>query len=475
MSSESSLSRRDLLGRAAAAGLLAGPASGLLAACATSGGDDDKSSAKQGEKTKDNPLGVPTDAALDVVIFKGGFGDDYAKFDEQLYKKKYPKASIKHSGIQQIQQELQPRFVGGNPPDVIDNSGAQQMDTAALVSDKQVMDLADLLDAPSIDDPDTKIRDTLLPGTVEVGSYGDKMYVLNYAYTVYGLWYSKSLMDKHGWEYPQTWDAMLSLCADIKKAKIAPWTYQGKFPVYMNWPILMMAAKNGGADILKAIDNLEPNAWKHPAIKAAAEAFYELAAKGYIMPGTAGLTHIESQTAWTQSKAVFITCGSWLENEAKPTTPANFQMTCAPVPSLGSDDKIPFAGLRATAGEPFIVPSKGKNPYGGMEFLRVMLSKQASANFAKTVSSLTCLRDGTEGVTLTPGLASAKQAVDAAGPNAFNWLYEGWYKKLSKEMVAVATGELMTKKITPDEWVKRCQDGADQIAKDDTIKKFKRS
>ena len=58
---------------------------------------------------------MAADAPLDVVIFKGGYGDDYAKFHEELYKKKFSGAQIKHAGITDIRQQLQPRFNSGNP------------------------------------------------------------------------------------------------------------------------------------------------------------------------------------------------------------------------------------------------------------------------------------------------------------------------------------------------------------------------
>src|SRR5439155_22158688 len=71
--SPSDLSRRTLLRRAAAAGLLAVPATGLLGACATGGGGD-SNTGSGGPKTAANPLGVKEDAALEVVIFEGGYG-----------------------------------------------------------------------------------------------------------------------------------------------------------------------------------------------------------------------------------------------------------------------------------------------------------------------------------------------------------------------------------------------------------------
>ncbi len=466
----SDLNRRQVLQRTAAVGALSLPAAGLLSACATSG-DDSKSA--QGKKSSSNPLGVKEDAPLEVVIFNGGFGDQYAKDAEGVYTKHYPKAKVKHSATQQISQTLQPRFVGGNPPDVIDNSGAQELNTADLTSKGQLTELDALLDAASVDDPSKKVRDTLIAGTIEQGTFGGKVTALNYAFTVYGVWFSQSLMDKHHWEYPKTWDGMISLCAEIKKAGIAPWTYAGKFPYYAHFALYPFIAKIGGADVLKSIDNLEPNAWKDPAVKTAVEAYGELAAKGYIMKGSEGLTHIESQTAWTQGKAAFIPNGSWVENEAKKTTPANFNLHVAPPSGIGSSDKMPFETVWAAAGEPFIVPKQAKNALGGMEFLRTMLGKQSAQNFAKLVSSLTCVQGATDGMKLPPGLSSASAVLKAAGTNVVVPKLSAWYPDLEKTRIGQATGLLLSGRIKAAEWISRVQAAADKVAKDSSIKKFK--
>ena len=61
-----------------------------------------------GETSAENPFGVQADDPLDVVIFKGGYGDEYAKFHEELYKKKFSGAEIKHKAITDIRQQMQP-------------------------------------------------------------------------------------------------------------------------------------------------------------------------------------------------------------------------------------------------------------------------------------------------------------------------------------------------------------------------------
>ncbi|KAF4405245.1 MULTISPECIES: N-acetylglucosamine/diacetylchitobiose ABC transporter substrate-binding protein [Streptomyces] len=474
MGTTSEYGRRDVIKRAAAIGLIAVPTMSTLAACASGdGGGDNK--VEKGEKSAENPLGVNASAPLDVVIFDGGFGEKYAKDAQALYKKKFPDATIKHAATQKIQSVLQPRFNGGTPPDLIDNSGAEQMDMGVLVGKKQLTDLTPLLDAPSIDDPDKKVRDTLRPGVVEMGQFdGDPVWILYYAYTVYGVWYSQTALDKLDAEYPETWDDMLAVCEKAKKQGIAGWTYAGKHPYYLPFSLYPFIAKIGGKEVLDSIDNLEPNAWKHPAVKAAFEAYYELFRKGYILKGTPGMDHIQSQTAWNQGKALFIPNGSWVENEAKKTTPDDFEMRVSAPSGLDSSDKLPFGTLWASGGEPFIVPAKAKNPDGGMEQLRIMLSEQSSKNFTQQVSSLTSFDGGTDGLTLPPGLTSAVAALDKAGDNIVNPRIQDWYVALQKEKIGGGgIGEMMAGRLTPAEAIKKIQGYADAAAKDDSIKHYK--
>ncbi|MEV6305633.1 N-acetylglucosamine/diacetylchitobiose ABC transporter substrate-binding protein [Actinoplanes sp. NPDC051861] len=461
------MSRRGLL--QGAAGTVA---AGALAGCAM-GGDESTDDAK-GETSAENPLGVKEDAPLEVVIFNGGFGEEYAKAHEAMYSERYPKAEIKHSATQQIAETLQPRFVAGDPPDVVNNSGGSQIDFNGLVSQGALTDLGQLLDAPSLDDPARKVRDTLLPGIVDVGSYDGRFLSLNYAYSAYGIWYSRKLFDSKGWAYPKTWDDMIALCKTIKAAGIAPWTYPGKHARYMSWPILAAAGKAGGIEVIKAIDNLEPNAWKHESVRAAAEAYYQLAVDGFLQPGAEGMDHVQSQTEWCRGKAAFVSCGSWLENEQKAVIPPDFQMVVAPTPRLSNSDTMPFEAFRGTGSEPFIVPAKGKNVRGGLEYLRVMLSQKGASDFTRKVSSLTCVQGSSDGITLGPGLTSVTELIKASSGTAFTWLYSSYYRKLERERVDAATASLLAKRINAAQWCDEVQKSADEFAKDPAVKKYER-
>ena len=466
------ISRRGLVHGAAGLGVLAGTSG--LAGCALGGGEDDPDAAK-GDTSSANPLGVKPDAPLEVVIFNGGFGEEYAQAHQAMYRERYPRAEIRHSATQQIAETLQPRFVAGEPPDVVNNSGGSQIDFNGLVSQGALSDLGALLDAPSLDDPKVTVRQTLRPGIVEAGSYDGRFLALNYAYTAYGVWYSEKLFAARGWQYPRTWDAMIALCRRIKAAGIAPWTYQGKHARYLSWLILASAAKLGGVEVLKAIDNLEPGAWRHDAVRTAADAYSQLAVDGFLQPGAAGMDHIQAQTEWSRGRAAFISCGSWLENEQKAVTPPDFRIAVAPTPSLTTGDKLPFEAFRGTGSEPFVVPAKARNQRGGLEYLRVMLSRRAATDFTGKVSSLTCVAGAGTGTGRSPGLSSVTAMVDAAGANTFTWLYSSYYRKLERTLVDAACADLFAQRITAAQWTVRCQQAADAIARDSSIKKYKRA
>ncbi|WP_151480289.1 N-acetylglucosamine/diacetylchitobiose ABC transporter substrate-binding protein [Streptomyces albicerus] len=468
------IGRRDLIKRSAALGLISVPTMSFLSACASGdSGSDEK--VDKGKKTKENPLAVNETASLEIVIFDGGFGTKYAEDAKAVYEKKFPDAKVKFSSTQKIQSVLQPRFNQGTPPDLIDNSGAEQMDMGVLVGKKQLADLTPLLDAPSVDDPSKKVRDTLRPGIVEMGQFdGDPVWIMYYAYTVYGVWYSQKALDSLDATYPETWDDMLAVCAKAKKKGMAGWTYAGKHPYYIPFSLYPMIAKVGGREVLDAIDNLEPNAWKHPAVKTCFEAYYELFKKGYILKGTPGLDHIQSQTAWTEGKALFIPNGSWVENEAAKTMPKDFNLAVSAPTGIDSSDKMPFGTIWASGGEPFIVPAKAKNTDGGMEQLRIMLSEDSSKNFTSSVKSLTAFNGGTDGIELTPGLKSGVAALEKAGDNVVNPRIQDWYVALQKEKIGVGgLGEMMAGRLTPAEAVKKIQAYADDAAKDDTIQHYK--
>jgi N-acetylglucosamine transport system substrate-binding protein len=471
----SELDRRTLLRRAAAVGLLATPAVGMLSACVGSS-DDNTSKQSTGTKSADNPLGIDPKKGVEIVIFNGGLGTKYSTdVDTPLFNKKWPDAKITFASQVEISTVIQPRLNAGSPPDMINNSGSKLMDMGAIVTAGQAADLTDLFDAPSWDTPGKKVSETLVPGAIDQGKYNGKPYAMNYSSTIYGLWYNAKLFQKKGWKLPTTWAEFTALCDTIKAAGLTPFGYAGaNASYYMVRAILTSAAKIGTEQVLKDIDNLKAGAWQNDAIKKAAEAWGQIGAK-YTNKAFLGLRHTEVQLQQDNDKVAFYPCGSWLENEQSKDTPATFEYAVTPIPSVTTSDQLPATAINAAAGEIYFAAAKGKNPQGGKEYLRAMLAKEAAVEFTKLTKSLTVVAGAADGLDLSPGLKSADTMLKAAGKDAFiGYLFDGWYKKLDDESRAAAN-ELMFQGGTAQKFCDRMQAAADALASDSSVTKFPRS
>ncbi|MCA9836646.1 MAG: N-acetylglucosamine/diacetylchitobiose ABC transporter substrate-binding protein [Trueperaceae bacterium] len=459
------LSRRQFLKLAAAAG--AGASLGRFA--------PGLAYAQTGIQVADgalNPFNI-ANVQAEGVFFSGGFGHEYIQYAADIFAQIHEGSTMSVEGIQRVGERLRPRIIAGDPPDVIDNSGAGNLDTAALVAEGELLDLAPLMSAPALDTPGKTFAETLFPGSQADGVFDGVQRYVNIAYTVFGIWHSKTLFEEKGWTYPTTWDEMLALSDNIKAAGIAPWTYQGKYPQYMQFGVLEpMVEKIGGPDVWKAVDNLEDGAWSHPAILTSLNNMKALYDNGYIMDGTEGLTHTESQAEWLQQKAAFLPCGTWLENEMRSITPEGFDMVIEAVPA---DDAAKLHSVIASAGEPFMVFANGKNPEAGMEFLRCLLSKESAKWFAQNVGSIMPVVGGAEGVELSSAMTSALSVVEQAGNDILSRpSYTTWYSDLNEE-AKLSMGALLTGRATAEEFVERVQEVADDVKNDPDIPKYERS
>jgi N-acetylglucosamine transport system substrate-binding protein len=468
------IDRRTMLQRAGLTALIAGPGISMLGACATSGsGSSTKSTAKANTADPKNPFGVKPGAPLDVVIFKGGFSDEYAtQVHEPQYVTAFPGAKIKHEGVVAIGKTLQPRFTGGTDvPDVVDNSGTDLMDQNALVSAGQMQDLTSFWAAPSVDDPTKTVKDIVLAGSEEYGLIQGKPYIMPYAASTFGLWYNSKLFQQKGWTAPKTFDEFTALCDKIKAAGITPFGYAGKnAPYYMYWMIMISAAKIGGNQVLLDIDNLKDGAWTVDAVKQAAAAWAAIGQK-YSDKAFLGLIHTEVQTRQNQDKVAFYPSGDWLENEQKKSTPASFNYSLTPTPSVTSADKLPFEAVRVSPGENFFVSAKGANPAGGQEYLRQMLSKAGAQGFYKKAGAMTIVKGALEGLSLSPGATSVVAVQKAAGSNIVTYnQFESWYKELETEL-RNQTNLLMYGGGSADAFCANMQKAADKTKSDSSITK----
>nr|WP_202892642.1 N-acetylglucosamine/diacetylchitobiose ABC transporter substrate-binding protein [Kribbella shirazensis] len=415
----------------------------------------------------ENPFTVDGNAPVDLVI-----GEEYGGFAAAAYRKKYAAAVITPKVSARLSEEMLPRFATGTPPDVVLNTGDDTLELGRLVKENQLADLQQLLDAPSWDNQATKVQDQLLPGLLDVGRYDGTQRTVNYVATVYGIWYSASLFQRNGWEVPRSWPDLLALGTDMKAAGLGPFIYAGTHPYYLLELVLTLAAKTGGPDVMKRIDNLEDGAWKDENVTKAITAVGELTKRGLLAPGTAQYDHVGSQKRFLASKAGMLPCGNWLENEMKGQVRDEFALSLFAVPPLDASPAL-ASGLHVAATAPFLVPEKAKNKAGGLEYLRALLTKDVAAQVSSESNQLTIVRGAADGLELGTALRSARDLLTAAGDQLITWYFDTWYPAFANA-AAEATGQFMAGGLQQSEWTARIQAAADQLKQDSAVTKYHR-
>jgi N-acetylglucosamine transport system substrate-binding protein len=370
---------------------------------------------------------------VDAVIFNGGYGIDYVDFAANIMQKNHPGVTVKVSPSTQIAQELQPRFIAGNPPDLIDNSGAQSIGFSAIIDQLEEMD--SILDAPNLEG--TKIRDTLFAGVEAPGTFGDKFVALNYVMTVYAIWYSAQLFEDNGWTPPTTWEEAKELGAKAKEKNLYLFGWGKEAATYYQTTAIDSAIKEGGDEVRLALDNIQPGCWSLPAVQSVFQAMYDIIQAGYMKPGGSGTQFTAAQAQWSNDQSFLLyPSGSGIENEMKNQTKEGFRMTGIPELVVSDKSAMPKTALRAAAGEPFIIPTAGLNVPGGKELLRTMLSKEAATNFVKTRLAPTIVKGlvPEDGFGST-ALVSQNKLLADAGSDVFTWNFVDLYGMNQDQLV----------------------------------------
>ncbi|MFI7010873.1 N-acetylglucosamine/diacetylchitobiose ABC transporter substrate-binding protein [Streptomyces sp. NPDC050145] len=460
-----SLDRRTLL-----RGAIATAAMGSFAvACGSPSGKGDGGGGPKGEKSATNPFGVAKNSKVDAAIFDGGYGTDYVDYTNQVVGSQVKGLQVKVKPVVDIAPELQPRFVGGNPPDLIDNSGEDQIGFLGILD--QLEELDDVFEANTYEGK--KIADIVYPGVKGPGTFKDKFVGLNYVMTVYAVWYSKTLFEANGWTPPKTWDEALDLGQKAKKKGKYLFVHGKEAATYYRTLLIDSAIKEGGDEVRLALENLEKGCWSHPAVQGVIKVMETMVKQKMFVPGGSGTQFQKAQAIWSNDqKALLYPSGGWIENEMKKATKDDFQMTGFPSMTLTDKPKLPYEAIRAAAGEPFIVPKQGKNPAGGKEVLRAMLSEKAASNFSKTKLAPTIVKgtvpaDGYG----SSALVSQTKMLDAAGTNIFTYNFIEAYGMNTDQLVpfnSFLSGDIDGKGLTS-----ALQKISDKIREDDSVDKIK--
>jgi len=351
--------------------------------------------------------GDPDEIVVEAAVFEGGYGIHWHQGVAREYtENRGDGVRVRLWGDPRVSEKVKPRILRGDPPDVI---LVHDLPIWRLIAADRLAPLDEYLDRP-LPGHDKPWRDLFIPGTLDTFRTEGRTYAVPSAFGAYAIWYDARLFREHGWEVPETWEDLLALSREIRQAGIAPFAFQGKYPIYAWWTLVSIIQRTGGVAAINRINALEPEAFRHPDVVRAAALLQELATEHY-QQGAMAMTHTESQLEFVNNNAAMIYCGLWLDNEMRESTPAQFEMRCFTTPAVegGKGNPALFSG----SGWEFIfIPEDSRHREEAMDFVRYMVSPEKAPDMGATIGVISPLQGGTPREAVRPALQSALDMIE---------------------------------------------------------------
>ena len=382
----------------------------------------------------------------------------------KAYTAEHPNIEVKVSGEANIWEIIRPRFVAGNPPDLVFAEGPYQL--LNYIEEGLIFPLDEALQSPPYGETTGKWLETFLGNGAAAEKGGLNFYGHIYAvpfelYTVLGL-YNVGMWKENGWNEPTTWSELLNIFADAKSKGIAPITLAGSDPGYCSFTYVLMVQRLGDAAAIDKVIENKTGFLTDPSWLEAAKLVRELLDKDYYLKGFEGLTSPTQQMSFVQSQAAFYVGGSWAwgTQAAAKVAPEGFEYGCFRFPAIEGGKGDPKALPVTNAG--LAITSGCKNKEAAVDFIKFLTSKPsqekwvAESEALATITGVITEENSTKlMVKVNTMLGEAKEQFD---------LEPHWGSAFNDEYNA-ALLKLFHKEVTPEQFVQLLEDAAKDITK----------
>ena len=430
----------------------------LLSACGKKNGETGSSASPQASDSTVSvaeasqpgaDVGVKLTGDFEIQYFVGGYGDKWWKKVIADFKAANPDLNVIESGGPQINEQMKPRWIGGNPPDFVYIDGAGLNDRQ-MVEDGQLEDLTEWFKTAKNIDGDL-IGDILAQAPQ---AYDGKIFNIPLVLNSWGIFWDKALFKEKGWTEPQNFDDFLKVSQQIKDAGITPFIHTGMYPYYINGAFLyptIVTENNDDPSILQEMAANKVEAFQQPAVLAALNKIAKIRDSGFIDKASVQINHTNSQMLFLQHKDAFIPNGLWLPNEMSKDIPDGFDFGF--IPSIGQDTGRKVVANTSTA--TVAVAAKGKNKEAAKAFLQFIFSKAQASQWAELSGAPSNIKGDISNSNAPSYVKDAAKFL--TDPNTVVIPTITYNADVDKAMMD-ATLALTIGKITPEEWVKRVTD-----------------
>lgn len=241
---------------------------------------------------------------------------------------------LQFKGRTGIREGLQPALDAGTNIDMFD----EDIDRVNSTWGQYLLDLEELAKAS---DYEATANPGLIAACREVG--GGTLKSIPYQPNVFAFFYNTEIFAEAGIDKaPATWDEFLTACEKIKAAGYTPITCDDAYITCMfGYHMSRLVGEPAVEDIVKN------GKWDDPAVMKTAEAYADLASKGYFSETIEGNVWPAGQNSeLALGTAAMYLNGSWLPNEVRDI--ATFEWGCFSYPAVdGGKDGVEAANYGA--------------------------------------------------------------------------------------------------------------------------------
>jgi len=399
---------------------------------------------------------------LSIMMFEGGFGSDWVEKSVEEFEEDNPNVSIDLTASPDIDQQLQPRVISGETPDII-NPGPS-FDIQEFIQNDGVLPLDEYLNTPAYESDENWI-DTFDPSQFNLEIDGTYFGIPSTFATSFIWWYNEQLFEDHGWDLPETWEDLYELKELANAEGIDVFALAGQNPDYYFQGIFIpLVQKIGGLDAIESGLKLEEGAWSSEPFVEAAKESVRLVEEDMLLDGTMALNHIEAQTQFFQNKALFVMSGTWLEGEMQDVITDDFKLRAfnQPVHPDGPSEEQKAIPVSSGWGGGWYVSNETEHADVAIEFLKHMTSKEAQSDMVEQRGVASTVL-GTEEAIKSDALLSAVNLMDEADGYSYSptELYDN-YPEFARNVEAKFQG-LMLGDITVEEFIEYAEDEAQKM------------
>ena len=264
----------------------------------------------------------------------------------------------------ELDKQLRVALLSGNGPDVVYTPGPSYV--APMAQNGQLL---------ALDDYAAKYgwMDKIIPVFLKMGEYDGKLYALPKTYETVGLFYNKTLFEKHGWQAPKTLDELETLADAMLKEGITPFAagnadWRGANEWFVT---LALNAVAGPDNMNKALRGEMP--WTAEPFVKAIDRLNSWWQKGYFGANYFSLTSSEQAADMMASgRAGMMPSGTWqFHNVATYGEKAKSEAGFVGFPSASGDPVFPLG-----VGSTFSISSTSKNPDGAAAAISYIFSPE---------------------------------------------------------------------------------------------------